>query len=220
MSLVGSHSLLNDYENCPRKANERYIKKSLPYVETPAMAWGNVVHKACESRLTSGKPLPPDVAHLEGICKALETIGKVQGELQVAVNNIWQPCAFKADDVWFRGKIDVPVIVAPDKAFIFDWKTGKKREDPAELEIHAALWQTREPELREIKAFYIWEQECALGKLHEIDWGAISRTRVRLNSQMAHIKKAVETDYFPPRENPLCGWCDVTWCEFNPKRAK
>lgn len=218
--LVGTHTLLNDYENCPRKANERYIKKSIPYVETPQMAWGNVVHKSCERRLTSGVPLPPDVQHLEGICKALEAVGKVQGELQVAVNKNWEPCTFKADDVWFRGKIDVPIILDQKRAFIIDWKTGKEREDPTELHRHAALWYSRLPTLVEIKAFYVWEQKSALGKMHPIDMGTVAGARMEINGIMAHIQQAIATGYFPPRESPLCGWCDVHWCEFNPKRAK
>ena len=48
-------------------------------------------------------------------------------------------CDFFAKDVWLRGKIDAIVIRQP-MAAIFDWKTGKKREDPGELELHAMIF--------------------------------------------------------------------------------
>lgn len=211
-AVVATATFLNDYENCPCKAHARYIAKAVPYVETPQMRWGNVVHKACEGRLTSGKPLPPEVEFLEPICLAIEQSGKVHGEQQVAVTARWEPCKFLADDVYGRGKIDVRVQRGSHKAVLLDWKTGKRREDPTELRIHAAMLKAREPELREIVGHYIWTQDARLGEAHDLS--DVGRTRLLVDGMMNHVTSSLKTGHFPPRENPLCGWCDVDTCEF------
>jgi hypothetical protein len=34
---------------------------------------------------------------------------------------------------------------------------------------------------------------------------------------MDDVKNSIETENFPKRPNPLCGWCDVGDCEHNKK---
>lgn len=211
--MIWSHTFLNDYENCPRKTHRKHVVRDLPYVETPAMRWGNVVHTATERRLTAGVPLPTECEHLEPICKAILGAGSVYGEQKVAVTAQWEPCSFYADNVAGRGKIDVLIMPNKWQAIILDWKTGKRREDPTELETHAALLYAREPQLQQIIGHYIWTTDNQLGEAHILS--SVAKTKLRIVRMLEHIHKAEQTNFWPPRENPLCSWCDVTDCEFN-----
>lgn len=211
--LIGSHTFLSDYENCPRKAHRRHVVRDLPYVPSPQMLWGNVVHEAAEGRLTSGRPWPDDCAHLEPIALAILAAGRVYGEQKVAVTSQWRPCSFYDPDVYLRGKVDVVIEVNKWQALILDWKTGKERENPDELELHAALLWAREPHFQEIKGHYIWVNDQRLGHRHDLS--AFAKTQLRVNRMMTHAQHAQRTDFWPPRENPLCRWCDVKDCEFN-----
>lgn len=213
--IIGSHTLLSDYENCPKKAYHRYVAKDLPYVETPEMKWGNYVHSAMERRLVAGIPLPDDIAHLEGFPAAILQAGRVEGEQKVACRADWSPCSFFDDDVKWRGKIDVPIYQRPEVVVILDWKTGKVRENPSELRLHAALLKRSRPELERIIGYYVWTKDNALGEPHDIMPHA--QTYDRYDKIMAHIEHNAALNHWPARENPLCRWCDVLSCSFNKK---
>lgn len=214
MTIVGSHTFLSDYENCPKKAYHRHVAKDLPYVETPEMKWGNYVHSAMERRLVAGIPLPDDLAHLEGFPAAILQAGRVEGEQKVACRADWSPCSFFDDDVKWRGKIDVTVNQESLVA-ILDWKTGKQREDPEELLLHAALLKCNRPDLGHAVGHYIWTKDNQIGRAHNLE--PSTATYARYDTIMAHIEHNAALNHWPARENPLCKWCDVTHCNFNKK---
>ena len=56
--IVYTYTMLSTYKNCGHQMFRRYVKKDLPYVETPEMKWGKDVHSAFEHRVASGRPLP------------------------------------------------------------------------------------------------------------------------------------------------------------------
>jgi hypothetical protein len=70
--LVGSYSLLNQYLNCPHATFHKYIAKTIPFIETPAMAEGNAIHLAMENRLRIKQPLPPKYAQWEPFVQPLD----------------------------------------------------------------------------------------------------------------------------------------------------
>jgi hypothetical protein len=104
----------------------------------------------------------------------------------------------------------------PSVALIIDHKTGKTREDPSELEFHATLLKTHHPELIIIKGWYNWLAQCRMGTVHDLS--DTTKTFQRLKQTHDRIKYAFSlgADAFPPRQGPLCGWCPVKQCEFNP----
>lgn len=213
--LVGSYSFVNDYENCPKKAFHKYVARDVPYEETDAMRWGNHVHEAFEKRITAGKPLPKDLEQYEPMVGYFD--GKpVGGELKVGITKEGKPCTFFADNVWFRGKIDVSYLQPPHGIF-FDWKTGKKREDPYELEIQAVLLQARQPTVEVLTGRYIWLQDRVIGKAHNLS-DTLS-TYKKIVGVMEHVARNGAVNHWPARENPLCPWCPVASCVYNPKRG-
>ncbi len=134
---VYSYTFLNTYDICPKQAFHRYVLKDHPFVGSEASKWGNVVHDALDKRLSKGEPLPKEVAKYEVYAKVLEPL-RPNTEWKLGIKRDGDACAFFDDAVWLRGKADV-VAVQGRSVVLFDWKTGKKREDPYELELQALM---------------------------------------------------------------------------------
>lgn len=210
---VWSYSFLSKYEQCPRQAYYLYVApkdQRPPYVESPQQKIGNDGHKAMERRLSVGEPLPPAYQAAEGFALGLAQL-PVQAELKLGITSQGQSCAFFADDVWGRGTADVVVVQGP-VAQMYDWKWANRREDPKELRVQALLLHARYPHLTRIVGNYVWMREGKLGVPHDLsDTGAIWRS---INGQMETIRKFAEMDHWPPKEGPLCAFCNVAKCEF------
>jgi hypothetical protein len=212
---VASHTFLNDWDNCPHKAFRKYIKKDLPkFVQTDAMKWGNEVHSAFEVRIKHGTAFPVGMEKFEAIAAPLVAAGAV-AEKMVGITVQGLCCDFFAPEVWLRGKIDATV-ERDGIAAIFDWKTGKRREERAELETHAVLLKAWRPTIQRVVAQYVWLQDNEVGKPHDVSDTETKLADIR--STMNTVRNCIEIEDFPKRPNPLCGgeWgsCPVEDCEF------
>lgn len=212
--LVWSYTLLSTFRNiCPHQAFRRYIKKDIPYVETPQMKRGNDVHTAMELR-GGGKPLPADMETYEPFARCLD--GKnATFETKLGVTNSGHPCEFFGDSVWGRGKLDVTIING-ENAYLADWKTGRVREDSFELEVQAVLLHAKNPGLKRIVGQYVWLKEGQLGRIHDVS--DTRKTWAEINRIMRVIDECQTKDQFEKRPSGLCGWCNVMDCENNPQK--
>lgn len=212
---VLSHSFLAKWDQCPRQAHHAYVLKDLPKEDSEALRWGNRVHKAMESRI-GGKPLPDEMAHWEPLVAQLDGRG-AKAELMLGMKEDGTSCGFFDNGVWLRGKVDV-LVAFNATAVLFDWKTGKRKEDPEELEIHAVLLKAHKPHLESFSGRYVWLKDGEVGQRHELS--AVKDKAIELHNRAAEIRKAFDAGYFPPRQTPLCGWCPVKSCEFHPGERK
>jgi hypothetical protein len=211
---VASHTFLNDWNNCPHKAFRKSIKKDLPkFVQTDAMKWGNEVHSAFEVRIKHGTKWPAGMEKYESIAAPLVAAGAT-AEKMLGITHAGVCCDFFAPDIWLRGKID-STIAKGEVAAIFDWKTGKRREEKAELLTHAVLLKAWQPTIQKVTAHYVWLQDNEVGKAHDVSDTETKLTEIR--STMDDVARCISDQDFPKRPNPLCGWCDVLDCEFNRK---
>jgi hypothetical protein len=208
--LVWSFSFLNTYDNCPKKADATYISKEIKYEESPEAAHGNKIHKIAEDalRLEQFPSVPYD-----GMNKffhdmyAMPKRNPIEPELKLGVTRNWQSTGFFANDVWGRGKVDAPIILSKTHAIIFDWKTGKVREDPYELEVQAVLLKAAYPTLEIVKGAYIWLKEDKYGEVHDLS--NFDRTKNRIERTMEKVGQG----QFYVTPNPLCGWCPLKTCK-------
>lgn len=209
-----SYTFLSNFENCPRKAWHMYVAKDLPFQETEQMKWGSRVHKAMELRLKERKPLEQEMAVYEPFASAFD--GKnVMAEEWFQINIKGEVTAAFAKDTWGKGKADV-VVLSGDTAAIFDWKTGKVREDPFELRVFGMLAKARWPGLRKITGHYVWLGDQKVGAKHDLtDTGATYAGIREIWSRVEALD--AETEWLPT-PNPLCGFCPVKKCEFNRTR--
>ncbi len=211
---VASHTFLNDWDNCPHKAFRKYIKKDLgKFVQTDAMKWGNEVHSAFEVRIKHGTGFPAGMEKYEAIAAPLVAAGAL-AEKMLGVTVDGKLCDFFAPDVWLRGKIDA-TIARGNTAAIFDWKTGKRREEKAELLTHAVLLKAWQTTVQKVTAHYVWLQDNEVGRAHDVSDTETKLAEIR--HTMDDVARCLSDQDFPKRPNPLCGWCPCTDCEFNTK---
>ncbi len=209
---VLSHTLLNDWDNCQHKAYRKYIVKDLPREgQTEAMKWGNEVHSAFEKRLKGEVKWPIGMEKYEAIAAPLARIG-AQAEKALGIDAYGSPVDFWGSTVWLRGKVDATVANSTVAA-IFDWKTGKRREERAELATHAVLFRAHYPEINRVVGQYVWLQDNQVGKAHDVSDTESKLAEIRSVANV--IRNQMATGFFPKRQNGLCGWCPVKDCEFN-----
>ncbi len=215
--LVYSFTILNTYaEICPHQMAHRYVWKTLPFVETDAMRWGNQVHTAMELRIGGKKPLPVDMQKWERFAVPFDAY-RITPEMKLGVTRDGKPCDFFDSNVWFRGKIDVP-IVNGEAAAIFDHKTGSsKYERSFELETGALLLKAKYPQIKTAKGHYIWLAEDRLGQPYDLSDFHATWLRMRYLAEQIEADKA--RGQFEKRKSGLCGFCDVRTCEHNRKPA-
>jgi hypothetical protein len=213
--LIGSHTFLNNYENCPRKAYHVNVAKDLPKEPmSPEMKRGIDVHEAFERRLRDGKPLPAEFMQYEPFA-AFFVAKHPAVELMLGMREDGSACDFFDPNVWLRGKLDATYaeLGPPKISWLGDWKTGKKREDPRELEIFGLLLRAKHLDIAKVYGRYIWLKTMEIGQLHDVS--DAQRIYLSVKKQMDDVQHSAKTNYWPPKQNPLCGWCPVKKCEFN-----
>lgn len=210
---VLSHTLLADWDNCQHKTYRKYIAKDLPrQPQTEAMKWGNEVHSAFEARLKGRPQWPVGMEKYEAIAAPLAAIG-AQAEKAIGITVEGVSCDFFDSAVWLRGKLDCTSLAGDTLAVLFDWKTGKRREDKAELQTHGVLLKAAYPAVTKIVAHYVWLQDNEVGKPHDVSDTETKLAEIRSVANI--IKNNMAVGFFPKKQNPLCGWCPVSDCEFH-----
>ena len=217
--LVASHTFLNTFERCPKQAFHCYVAKDLPFVESDAMRWGNVVHNGMENRLKHNQPLPETCKDYEPFAQQLENMNvSLLVEFKMGIKADGSFCDFFAPDVWMRGKADV-IVLPGANAFLLDWKTGKRREDAAELERFAVMARARFPLVEKFLGAYVWLKDLKMGQTHDLnDTERRLAYDRRLMEQAQELRK--RGGEWPAHENGLCRqYCDVMSCQFNGRRG-
>ncbi|HEX8838186.1 MAG TPA: PD-(D/E)XK nuclease family protein [Candidatus Acidoferrum sp.] len=208
-----SASSLQMIKRCPHQWAEHYLRKRVPYYESPEAKYGNRVHTALEVRLRDGTKLPADIEQHEKFVQPLVRY-KPDVELKLGCNAAGQPVGFFDKGVYLRGKLDV-VVHQDDQSCLFDWKTGKTYEDPFELRVHALLLRINRPQIKRIVGHYVWLKSGQLGRQHDLSGTAITWADIKMLHEKA---QRMETEQnFPKVANVLCGWCRVHDCELNPE---
>lgn len=202
-----SYTLINDYNNCPKKAWHKHIKKDIPKAEkTWQQGKGTVVHEHLKKRLKIREPLPDEFQYLESTCGYIQKHESIKHmELQLGVTADGSSCDFFASGVRFRGVIDLVMSNSP-AAFLLDWKSGKPWEDPLELKLQSVLLQARYPDLVFISGSYFWLKEMRMGRFYKLNpqeaWKSLCGTAEAMASRL-------QRSDWPADDNILCGWCPV-----------
>lgn len=209
--LVGNFTMLHTIKNiCEYQGFRRYIRKDIPFFETPTMKWGKEVHEAMANRVGKGVVLPDDMRHFEKHATPFDSY-KVLPEQKLGVTVQGKTTGFFDNDVWYRGVLDAPVIVN-DKALLTDWKLGGSRyEDPFELATHALLLKAKHPQIRTCVGRYIYLKDDKAGQMYDLS--DFSATWKEINRLMALIAEKKKTGEWEKRKSGLCGYCPCDNCE-------
>jgi len=136
-------------------------------------------------------------------------------ESKLAVDHDLEPCTWDSEDAYFRGIIDVAVVKG-DKAYAFDWKTGRQKDDHDQLNLFSALLFAHYPALEQVASAYVWLQNSAVTSAVMFR-SEVSDVWAHLATRVHQLVKALEHDNWPARPSGLCKrWCPVGYkrCEY------
>ena len=195
--FVGTYTNLHTFRDvCEYQMFRRYVKKDIPFFETPAMKFGKDAHSALEGRVGKGKVLPDTMRQWEKHCTPFDNY-TVMTEQKLAIND--------------RGQADV-VVMLNDKALFTDWKTGSPRyAETFELATGALLLKAKYPQLRTIVGRFIFLKDDVVGKMEDLS--DFQATWLEINRLMNLIAKKRKSGEWVKKKSGLCGFCSVSDCE-------
>lgn len=218
--LPWSFSSLEDFTNCPRSYHAKRVIKTVKEVQGDEAKWGEIVHKVFEDRQSSSTPLPPELVEHEPFMQRLEDRpGILFTEQKIALDKKLKPCAFFAQDVWFRGIVDFKKI-NDGTAYLCDYKTGKPHEKWKQLALFAIHTFILHP-VELVHAQFYWTKTQTVTKKVWARAEVPALWKLVL-PDLQQYALAFREDIWQPRQSGLChGWCPVTECEYwRPKRAR
>jgi len=217
--VVWSHSSLKDFEGCPRRYHEIKVLKNYKFQETEATRYGTQLHKAAEDYIQDGVVLPPQFSFVKDTLDALnKKPGRKLVEYQMALTEKLQPCAWKSPDVWVRGIADLLIVNDDDlTAWVVDYKTGNNRyPDRDQLRLMSIMVFAHFPHIRQVKSALLFVVKNDMVK-HSMTVDQAEAEWWSYRERTARIAACTENEVWNPKQTPLCGWCAVKSCEFNPK---
>jgi hypothetical protein len=214
-----SYSSLKQFEQCPRLYHETYVLKSIPYEETEQRKYGNQVHKAAENYVRHQTPIPEQFAFMQPIIDTLLKFpGRKFAEQKLALDSKLEPCDWKSRDAWYRGVSDLTIIDDDNfSAKVVDYKTGSaKYPDIDQIVLMELMTFAHNPHVKRVKGALLFVVKNVPVK-HALDREDSDKQWWKFRERIAKLEAHVEKDSWNPKSGPLCGWCPVKSCEFNPK---
>lgn len=218
-SVTWSHSGLKDFEGCARRYHEVKVLKRYPFQETTHTIYGKDVHKAIEDYGKDGTPIPEKYAQFVPVVEAvLNKPGRKLFEHEMGVTRDLQPCGFNDPNRWVRGIADLLIIDDDNlSAKVVDWKTGSnKYPDKDQLVLMSLMVFIHFPHIRQVKSALMFLVKETM-TTHSMLRGEAGDAWWRYRERVAKLEMAHDTNVWNPSQSPLCGWCPVTTCTFNPK---
>jgi hypothetical protein len=214
--LSHSYSSLKMYENCPKNYYHQRIEKSVRDEGNAVTAYGERVHKALELHLGVGDELNRETERYEPLTTSIKKLadgGVLTVEEEMTLNEALEPTGWWDGDAWLRSKIDV-LVRKNDKAYMFDWKTGKRKPDFEQLELFAVQVFKHYPEVDSVKTTFVWLKDMKL------DSETFTRAQApaiwdKILTKVRRVEGSLEHNNWPARPSGLCGWCPCKkFCQF------
>ena len=217
MSYTWSFSSLKEYINCPRQYNELKNLKNYEKKQSEQMLYGSEVHKALEDYTRSGVELAKNYQRFKPMIDALLAIpGTKYPEYEMALTREKEPCDFNDENRWVRGIVDL-LIVDGDYGFIVDYKTGNdKYPDRDQLILMSLMVFAHFPHIRQVNSALLFVVKNSMVK-HKMTIDDKDFHWWRYRERVAKLANSFANNVWNPTQTPLCNWCDVKTCEFNPK---
>lgn len=214
-----SFSSLTEFETCPLKMAAQRFYGLVKHEDTEATIWGTRVHAMAEAYmkgeiildLEAFKIVEPYVRVLN-LAKGVKFI-----EEEFCIDSEWKivPSREKASCTAY---VDLAIMEGDGKVSLFDWKSGKVKDDFTQLKFYALLFAKKYFLLNKFSCKFIWLKD---GKTTGVD---LTREEVEefekeLRSRVERMQEAYENNVFPARKNGLCrGFCSFLDCPHNGRR--
>ena len=208
-----SFSRLSTFEQCPAQFDYLYVSKRVQSTTNEAADYGDRVHKVLEAygrgTLDTGALTEEGSSTLKQWGGVVDKITSRGGdkyfEHQMAVNRQLQPVDWFAKDVWIRSIADV-LIVDGDTAYCLDYKTGKVKDNPTQLQLFAAMVMWHFPQVNTVKTSFVWLKfnEVTNAKYERRFLDALWRA---LEPRFDKVQETIDLGVFDTKPSGLCPWC-------------
>lgn len=214
-----SFSRLSTFEQCPAQFDYLYVSKRVQSTSNEAADYGDRVHKVLEAYgllasdeeriVMRAKAALEEKSTLEQwgglVDKILARPGEKYFEYQMAVNRQLQPVDWFAKDVWIRSIADV-LVVDGDTAYCLDYKTGKIKDNPTQLQLFAAMVMWLFPQVNTVKTSFIWLKfnETTNAKYERRFLDSLWRA---LEPRFDKVQEVIDLGVFDTKPSGLCPWC-------------
>ena len=209
-----SFSRLKNYRTCPKKHWHVDLAKDVKEPESEQLTWGNRLHEAMAKRISEGENLPTDMKRFDKWPSNVQRVADedkvvVKTENKLAMTKDFEPCGFFDSDAWFRGVIDVLVLVSDRAAVTLDWKTGKIKPEYEQLALSAQLLFVHYPKLEWVETIYVWFGHNTKTQ-HRYHRSEMVETWNRLWPEIKQMELAHNTTTYLPKPSGICvNWCPV-----------
>lgn len=214
-----SFSRLSTFEQCPAQFDYLYVSKRVQSTSNTAADYGDRVHKLLEAYGRCGTDEERVVMRATESLEEKQTLQTWGGivdmilakpgvkyfEYQMAVNRDLRCVDWFAKDVWLRSIADV-LVVDGDTAYCLDYKTGKVKDNPTQLQLFAAMVMWLFPEVNKVKTSFIWlrfnETTNATYERRFLEslWRA-------LEPRFDKVQEIIDLGVFSTKPSGLCPWC-------------
>lgn len=214
-----SFSRLSTFENCQAQFDYLYVSKRVQNTSNEASDYGDRVHKTLEAygllatdeerAEMRAKATLEEKTTLEKwghiVDKILARPGEKLFEHQMSVNRQLQPVDWFAKDVWIRSIADV-LVVDGDTAYCLDYKTGKVKDNPTQLQLFAAMVMWLYPQVNTVKTSFIWLKfdEVTNAKYERRFLDSLWRA---LEPRFDKVQEVIDLGVFKAKPSGLCPWC-------------
>jgi CRISPR/Cas system-associated exonuclease Cas4 (RecB family) len=206
-----SYSRLNSYEECPKKYHAISVARSIKDIPNEHTQWGTDVHLAFKEYFKSGKPLPLQMKQYEKFLAQIKAFpGEFICEQKLAINTNYEPTGWLDKDVYCRIISDLTILNGR-QGIMWDWKTGKPKDDFTQLRLAGAVMFLLVPELQRINLCYLWT------KTKEITRQSMTREEMPgvwsgLLPRIERYHNAHVNSEFPAKPGWNCKYCPVKTC--------
>jgi hypothetical protein len=214
-----SYSSISLFQQCPRKYYRLRVAKDIVEPVQEHLLYGSAVHKAAEEYIKNDVELPEKFKFIQPHLDILKSLpGEKLCEYEMGLTKEFEPCAFKAPNVWMRGIADL-LIINGAKARIIDYKTGKSSRyaDTKQLELLSLLVFKHFPQVKEIKAglVFVVAEDLVRAEYTEEEQKTIWSKWI---PELSRLEKSYEVNVWNPKPNFTCkNYCSVLDCEHNGK---
>jgi RecB family exonuclease len=210
MTIALSYSRLSVFEQCEARFDYQYVSKRVKDQSNPASEYGDRVHKTLEAyalgQAVEGIEAEQTLERWGGLVDSLVgREGEKFFEHQMAVNKALAPVDWFAPDVWIRGIADV-LVVNKDTAYCLDWKTGKVKENPTQLQLFAAMVMWHFPQVTKVQTSFVWlaYDQMTSARYERRYLGALWDA---LRPRFERVQETVDLGVFKTKPGGLCPWC-------------
>ena len=212
--MTWSYSAIETWNVCPEQYAHKYVWKDMAKLPRgPEAEAGIALHEQYDTAVRERRPTSPMQTSILAAARGKELVT----EKHLGITEGLHPCGFWDDFAWGRGIIDVGII-GEQSAWLGDWKTGKTREKPLQLEIFALFGVVHWPQVQAITTCNLWVNTGKPGVVRTFQRDDLPRLLAGILKPVMEIERAIEANAFPRRPGPLCGWCDALTCPLNPRK--